>query len=119
MMSTATHFDPGQKAETFKLYPVFSRIAVTVKAPSVADAELQTVVLRSVDGSKIFPTKATIDADITVGADGYLNSAAVVGDAESMVSEIVLSVDGVASINNNDGYTATMTVIPGQYKNVE
>ena len=119
MMSTATHFDPGQKAETFKLYPVFSRIAVTVKAPSVTDAELQTVVLRSVDGSKIFPTKATIDADITVGADGYLNSAAVVGDAESMVSEIVLSVDGDAEIDNNDGYTATMTVIPGQYKNVE
>lgn len=124
MMSTSTHFNPGQTAEAFTLYPVFSRIAVTVKAPSVKEAKLQTVVLRSVDGSKIFPTKATIDADIQLGSDGYLNSNSVVGDESSLVSEIVLNVDdeessNASSLTDNDGYTATMTVIPGQYKNVE
>lgn len=119
MMSTATHFEAGQTAETFTLYPVFSRIAVTVKAPGITGANLQTVVLKSVDGSKIFPTKATIDADITLGNDGYLNSSSVVGDEASMVSEIVLSVDGTADLTAADGYTAYMTVIPGQYKNVE
>ena len=122
MMSTATHFNAGQTAETFVLYPVFSRIAVTVKAPGISGAELQTVVLRSVDGSKIFPTKATIDADITANGES-LDTNGVKGDPESMVSEIVLTVDGgdsnKADITDNDGYTATMTVIPGQYKNIE
>lgn len=117
MMSTATAFEGGQTTGRFVLYPVFSRLKLNVKS-SVGDANLQSVILRSKDGAKIFPTELEIPANITV-ANGYLDASKMTAKEESKVSQLVLTMDNKPL----DATTATdnlyLSVIPGKYSNVE
>lgn len=117
MMSTATAFEGGQTTGRFFLYPVFSRLKFNVKS-SVTGANLQSVILRSKDGSKIFPTEVEIPANITV-KEGYLDGSKMTAKEESKVSQLILTMDD----KNLNTTTATenlyLSVIPGTYSNVE
>ncbi|MBE6276468.1 MAG: hypothetical protein E7096_09055 [Bacteroides sp.] len=115
MMSAPVAFEGGQSAEKFVLYPVFGRLAINVKS-SVSGCEVQTIVVRSLNGATL-PTAMEIDADVNV-VNGLLNPAAMHVVESSKVEEIVLAVDGAADVTDTDGYTAYLTLVPGNYSNI-
>lgn len=117
MMSTATAFEGGQTTGRFVLYPVFSRLKLNVKS-SVTGANLQSVILRSKDGAKIFPTELEIPANITV-ANGYLDASKMTAKEESKVSQLVLTMENEALKSDAATDNLYLSVIPGKYSNVE
>lgn len=116
MMSTATAFEGGQTTGRFFLYPVYSRLKFNVK--SSLTANLQSVILRSKDGSKIFPTEVEIPANITV-KDGYLDASKMTAKEESKVSQLILTMDDKALNATTATKNLYLSVIPGIYSNVE
>lgn len=116
MMSTATAFEGGQTTGRFFLYPVFSRLKFNVKSSLTAD--LQSVILRSKDGSKIFPTEVEIPANITV-KDGYLDASKMTAKEESKVSQLILTMDDKTLNATTATENLYLSVIPGTYSNVE
>lgn len=119
MMSTATTFaEGGQKTGKFTLYPVFSRLKFNVTS-SISDVKLQSIILREKSGKEIFPTEMEVSAGITVAEDGFLDQKMMSFKDGSKVSELALTMDGTANLSATAASTYYLTVMPGEYSNVE
>lgn len=116
MMSTATHFVGGQTVGHFVLYPVFARLQFNVThSTNQSDVQLQSIILKSKSGAKVFPTELEVSADVTpVG--NYLDESKMAATENNMTDQIALTVNGEkASLGASTPQTFYLTVIPGTY----
>lgn len=116
MMSTATHFVGGQNVGHFVLYPVFARLQFNVThSTNQSDVQLQSIILKSKSGAKVFPTELEVSADVTpVG--NYLDESKMAATENNMTDQIALTVNGEkAPLDASTPQTFYLTVIPGTY----
>lgn len=119
MMSEATSFTGGQTTGHFVLYPVLSRLKFNVTANgTAAGAKLQSIVLRTKDGSKTIPTELEIPANVKETTDGYLDFSMMSVKEDSKVSQIVLTMNGTNSLDATKAAEYYMTLLPGTYDNI-
>lgn len=120
MMSTATHFVGGQQVGHFNLYPVFARLQFNVTHnTNQTDVQLQSIILKSKSGEKVFPTELEVSADVTT-VGGYLDESKMTATENNMTDQIALTVNGEkAVLNSTTPATFYLTVIPGTYSTAD